>query len=984
MGKKLSPKELREQKQLAQKQKYQQAEQTRKDAAALEQKQKEEAARRRDEEEARKKREKAVAEQKKAHPEMAAINKSKAKAAGLKSTFVLNDHELLMTSFGRGNEAVPEKRVQDGTIQNLAENLSIAPRGELGFTVKGRVVTDAVTDNPLYAAIADAPSDRGDLIGARRQLEQKYFGGTFSDNIHIQLIYNILDIDKILAVHVNNVVYELNNMLRSEEREFNDVVGCMSYGTSYEKFMAGSKASDFIRLMHTPQLAYFGTVLRNDVELKKLKGIKNPEKKAQEEQKLWKQPYYLLTALAMMRQATAHGNQMTAIFSGSKIPEMDKAVTSLYEARVRELNRDFLNKAQRNLVILFRAFNAQSQAEKKALVRDYYDFIVRKSYKNQGFSIKTLREQMILGHAPQIADKQYDTVRQKVNQAFDFILFEFYKQDSSRGLALVEQLRAVRTELAKQALYQQEAAAVWPLVEHQVLKEMLPQMNGEVIKAISADPDVTEDMIRDVEIGTDTSRFSKLMYLLTNFLDGKEINDLLTTLIHSFENIDSFLSVLKAEGLPCDFTDGYRLFANSKAVAQELRAINSFARMSKESPAAKRPLFMEAAQVLGYDASVATLEAYIDDMLDPKAGKVNYRTGKKDNSFRNFIANNVVESDRFKYLVRYSNPRHVRALANNSRVLSFVLQDIPDTQILRYYNACTLKNEKECTPRMRDDLCRLMTGISFRQFEGVHQGNGGLPAEMADKERQKAVIRLYLTVLYLLTKNLVYVNSRYFLAFHCVERDAMNLQPDKYRSANDFKDDFAAFARDMVAARVRPMNHAMKRLAAHAKDKGTPFSPREDRVTAYLKQNFDNADEWAYRSFRNSVEHLNAVRNAADYLGTDKDEDGIKEVTSYYALYHYLIQRDLKSKYDAFAAAGQAPSFSGKTPAYFDKVMENRTYCKDFVKALCVPFAYNLPRYKNLSIEALFDRNHPFVKGSPKDKAVAREVKLLPADGEEA
>ncbi|MBO4501142.1 MAG: hypothetical protein J5760_02775, partial [Clostridia bacterium] len=46
--------------------------------------------------------------------------------------------------------------------------------------------------------------------------------------------------------------------------------------------------------------------------------------------------------------------------------------------------------------------------------------------------------------------------------------------------------------------------------------------------------------------------------------------------------------------------------------------------------------------------------------------------------------------------------------------------------------------------------------------------------------------------------------------------------------------------------------------------------------------------------------------------------------------------------------------------AYMDGINKGKytqTYNKDLVKALCVPFAYNLPRFKNLSIEILFDRN---------------------------
>ena len=47
-----------------------------------------------------------------------------------------------------------------------------------------------------------------------------------------------------------------------------------------------------------------------------------------------------------------------------------------------------------------------------------------------------------------------------------------------------------------------------------------------------------------------------------------------------------------------------------------------------------------------------------------------------------------------------------------------------------------------------------------------------------------------------------------------------------------------------------------------------------------------------------------------------------------------------------------------KTKQYWKLVKKYKTYCKDYVKALNVPFAYNLARYKNLSINELFDRNN--------------------------
>ena len=45
-------------------------------------------------------------------------------------------------------------------------------------------------------------------------------------------------------------------------------------------------------------------------------------------------------------------------------------------------------------------------------------------------------------------------------------------------------------------------------------------------------------------------------------------------------------------------------------------------------------------------------------------------------------------------------------------------------------------------------------------------------------------------------------------------------------------------------------------------------------------------------------------------------------------------------------------------PRKFNMAKKYHTYCKDLVKILNVPFGYNLGRFKAISIEPLFDRNH--------------------------
>ena len=53
--------------------------------------------------------------------------RSGAKASGLKSTFALGENRVLMTSFGKGNEAIPEKLIVDGAVTDYEKNLEVTP-----------------------------------------------------------------------------------------------------------------------------------------------------------------------------------------------------------------------------------------------------------------------------------------------------------------------------------------------------------------------------------------------------------------------------------------------------------------------------------------------------------------------------------------------------------------------------------------------------------------------------------------------------------------------------------------------------------------------------------------------------------------------------------------------------------------------------------------------------------------------------------------
>jgi hypothetical protein len=494
-------------------------------------------------------------------------------------------------------------------------------------------------------------------------------------------------------------------------------------------------------------------------------------------------------------------------------------------------------------------------------------------------------------------------------------------------------------EEKEERFYKPEAKNIWDKFRD-IFNEFIPErINGKAVSELKKEHfshrEINIDSLKISRKNPDS--FSKLIYLLTLFLDGKEINDLLTTLINKFDNISSFISIMKEMNISCDFTDEYRFFNKSKYICSELRLINSFARMTSPVSLAKREMYREAVEILGTAGmNEDEKESLLDKVLciDGNGKYISSKTDRnRDVNLRNFIANNVIESSRFKYLIRYNNAKKTRVLASNKTVVRFLLEridELNEKQIDRYYETCssdkTLKNKKDKI----DFLTELIIKIDCSQFLKVKNRVRAGTAEAQEKERLKAVVGLYLTIMYIITKNMVYVNSRYVTAFHCLERDRVLLNAEK--------GDYCALTSLFLASE----NNAKYALG------------RNKRASIYIKHNCGTITKDFLVNYRNAIAHLSVVRNMESYISD------IKYVDNYFALYHYTMQRWL---FDQKAVTDQSPVFLKK---YNNNLNEYHTYCKDFVKALNVPFAYNLARYKNLSIAELFDMNDTKTESSAK------------------
>lgn len=862
--------------------------------------------------------------------------KSSVKAAGMKSILV-SENKMYITSFGKGNSAVLEYEVDNNDYNKTQlsskdnSNIELGNVNEVNITFSSRrgfeSGVEINTSNPTHRS-GESSSVRGDMLGLKSELEKRFFGKTFDDNIHIQLIYNVLDIEKILAVYVTNIVYALNNMLGIKDSEsYDDFMGYLSAKNTYEVFTHPDKSdlsdkvkgnikksfSTFNDLLKTKRLGYFG--------------LEEPKTKdTRVSQAYKKRVYHMLAIVGQIRQSVFHDKSSKLdedLYSFIDIidPEYRETLDYLVDERFDSINKGFIQGNKVNISLLI---DMMKGYEADDIIRLYYDFIVLKSQKNLGFSIKKLREKMLDEYGFRFKDKQYDSVRSKMYKLMDFLLFcNYYRNDVVAGEALVRKLRFSMTDDEKEGIYADEAAKLWGKFRND-FENIADHMNGDVIKELGkTDMDFDEKILdSEKKNASDLLYFSKMIYMLTYFLDGKEINDLLTTLISKFDNIKEFLKIMKSSAVDveCELTAGYKLFNDSQRITNELFIVKNIASMRKPAASAKLTMFRDALTILGIDDKIT--DDRISEILKLK------EKGKGIHGLRNFITNNVIESSRFVYLIKYANAQKIREVAKNEKVVMFVLGGIPDTQIERYYKSCVeFPDMNSSLEAKRSELARMIKNIRFDDFKNVKQQAKG--RENVAKERAKAVIGLYLTVMYLLVKNLVNVNARYVIAIHCLERDfGLYKEIIPELASKNLKNDYRTLSQTLCGLCDKSPNLFLK---------------KNKRLRKCVEVDINNADSIMTRKYRNCIAHLTVVRELKEYIGD------IRTVDSYFSIYHYVMQRCITKRED--------DTKQEEKIKYEDDLLKNHGYTKDFVKALNSPFGYNIPRFKNLSIEQLFDRN---------------------------
>lgn len=928
-------------------------------------------------------------------------NKSIAKASGLKSTFKTGKNTYLMTSFGRGNTALAEKDIKEGTIEDILHTFSASLIGDKDVWIQ---------KNKLHAVVQLPVQDHNQLQ-AKSAIEKIFFGASCEDNFHVQIAYNVMDIKKLLTVYANNIVFTVNNLLRIEDEDFLGVFGVMNdfekaqiaYAIISTGLITRDKGTNPTYFIHkdawnknqngllatlkkrvnqhkNPSILFFTNVsnyIVNHLGFRKFSDIQKTAKSFESIKKMGIDKcanyfsdafsdsngnidlefiYESLRLLGSMRQTAFHSYDINGISPGGRnfysLFDIDikasartkEIIDTITGNKLNALNENFIETNTVNLNILFSAY---PHIEKKELVKQFYDFSVRKVFKNMGFSVKNLREN-ILANEPavkELSGKKYDSVRSKLYSLIDFVIYNYYLSHPQEADDFIEfirmncvskrdaKLEKIEDE-KKQALYREESARLWKQISGIVLENILPgidkvqsrdkKLNKEL------DFDLQEAVLSVVQTPDDLNYFAKAMYCICAFLDGKEINMFLDSLINSFENIESLREIAAEVNCPVEFNSSYSFFNHCGKMADELRFIKSIVRMNKGKKASKNSkLHIKSYQ---YFDSAAILGEYDEEKIK-ELFRLEERTqkGQKvDHTLRNFFINNVIVSTRFNYVIRFINPKHARAIMENEALVSFALQEIDEKQIVRYY--LSVRNNEDPleadSDYMRKKLVDKLMNVSFSAFEKVSNDS----SEAVEKERLKALVGLYLTIIYLIAKALVRINTSYSIAFGIFERDCEIMK----QKAHDEKNVSLEEKMRLILSKKKEDPEPEYRSITQYFDDCGRINRRVERL---IERNSKHYDENTFRKVRNCAEHLSVVSSFPAYVSE------IKRVESYFDLYHYILLRVLKDG----AFIKQKATLEG-----YDASVRHQTAYKDYLYGILAPFAYNQARYINLACKKRF------------------------------
>ena len=355
----------------------------------------------------------------------------------------------------------------------------------------------------------------------------------------------------------------------------------------------------------------------------------------------------------------------------------------------------------------------------------------------------------------------------------------------------------------------------------------------------------------------------------------------------------------------------YSIFENSGQIADQLDMLRGVIKMDIKDLNAYETMIKDALRVIGVD------ESDIESIY-----QTHFKTQDKKDSVSGFFRNNIINSRRFRYIIKYINPSDAYRIIQNEHVRNYVLGRMNDAIIDRYAHSVGIEDKVHDKRKVLSDILSKVKFDNFTKLTYINPKDKNKGEKAKEREKPKAILGLYLTIVYIVVKSLVRINSQYVMAVYHLERDSR-------------------------LCGVSSNNNYPLSMTKRYCDRNNPLLKEKHIVKL---ERYKNTPKTICIAYRNAIAHLSAVRKGVKYIGD------IQKTDSYFGIYHYCMQKLLYS-----ADSADKQPFADFVSSVFGDEKEldklrSGIYSQAILRALNYPFGYNPARYKNLSYEKIFIR----------------------------
>ena len=715
-------------------------------------------------------------------------------------------------------------------------------------------------------------------------LLQKYCGTTVvPSNLIIQFIHNNEDIKKIVSLYLNDAIYALYAISKNKQK--NEFVSKISPDYHFVKgtIMCGEteyidKDAPDINDKNTYDLYQLLNILK---QRKSIYGFANNSLAT---------IFEYLKGIASIRNDVAH-SKIDQAYDLSKIA----AELSNY---IMVKGKDFVYQNQLNIYLINQLYADNNVKDE---LKKYYLYILNEPDKNIGLSLPKIITWSKSLFPPTIKNEEK---LKKYHNILRYHLYNYLTKNHElrdKYLILLQEAKAEEKDL----LYQKLTQEIGPMPFQEVNDICAPiDFKKNYRKLNNLDDQKIMQEILDIKY--DWHHFSLQIYALAKFLTLKETNTLISTLIKKLQSMADLKKAGEIMGLDManylKNEDFFIPFNDLDQVIRELRIINSTRRFTSwKNQKIENSFVLEGLKLFKNAYSDEELQAFLAE----KSSLTIYQSKRIKNPFKNFIRNNICKAKDFDYIIRYMDAKKVSEL----------LYHKPDLVAFLFSQINPLLIEKYLAYGVTVESISELTLESLAQ--NIRQGNMDYSLN----------VKLYLKCLGTLIKNMVRINSSYFIAFSFYERDYKFIDP-KYNPEKRIYD--AKYNLDLLS-------FTKQKLKADTTAKAV------NNFNLLPKSN--NMKNNILVLYRNLIEHLE-INNI---ICATKFPPNFK-YRNFFKIYHYCLQKELLtlSTYNDNEFVKEC----------LNDINKYGTYSKKLLYALNAIFLYNSARYKDISAEKIFMKKY--------------------------